>query len=57
MTPEDSAKTAVTMRFPVENCKCKVMVSDSLSTFENMIIIIIFANISILPYVVSYQIW
>ena len=39
----------------------KVMVSDSLSILHILkiliIIIIIFANIPILPYIVSYQIW
>ena len=47
------------MRFPVENCSSKVIVSESRLSrfFENIIIIIIFANIPILPYKVSYQIW
>ena len=33
MTPADSAQTEVTMRFPVENCSNKVMVSESLEIF------------------------
>ena len=47
------------MRFPVKNCYSKVIVSQNLSRFfENIIIIIIFANnIPILPYMASYQIW
>ena len=39
------------MRFPVENSYSKVIVSESL---EIIIIIIIFANISNLPYMASY---
>ena len=45
------------MRIPVKNCYSKVIVSESLEIFEIIIIIIIFANIPILPYMVSYQIW
>ena len=46
------------MRFPVKNCYSKVIVSQNLSRFfENIIIIIIFANIPILPYMISYQFW
>ena len=33
MTPVDSAKTEVTMRFPVKNCYSKVIVSESLEIF------------------------
>ena len=33
MTPADSAKTEVTMQFPVENCYSKVIVSESLEFF------------------------
>ena len=32
-TPVDSAKTEVTMRFPVKNCYSKVIVSESLEIF------------------------
>ena len=38
------------MRFPVENCSNKVMVSESYFYY-------IRKNIPILPYKVSYQIW
>ena len=46
------------MRFPIENCYSnEVIVSEYLEIFESIIIIIIFANIPILPYMVSYRIW
>ena len=46
------------MRFPVKSCYSKVIVSESLSIFWKYYYYqIIFANIPILPYMVSYHIW
>ena len=57
-TGADSAKTEVTMRFPVENCYNKVMVSESLDIFLKLVLLLLYSQIYLSYHIkVSYQIW